>query len=572
MSSGQAPRRSSSAKGGTKAPSPASRIGRIGKVHKERSGPVLTATVLTKEIRCLPSDLHQCQQQISANKVVLCFESEFSTQAAWAWLRTYNLSYGAKLSLANELPHAVFVVQFEADDWPGTKRALLAASPLKAGEAYASVNDFVLHLYPCHNPAFKHLVTVNLVQANQELVGIEEFVTEGIGNFVTACQGTDPRRITVVVETTLKLFPSHELFRLDGSDTTKVNFDYRGRNLRCCYCFSYRHLSSQCRQPKPSLFSSPNYTVDAVTTVSHNKGQKLQGGGASSSRDQHKPRAAAAATGAAVIESREIGPREQSTEEGTASKHRRNRPRQRTGKPSEVSVTPASTVPICVLPGAGVTSTAAATAAGPASGLAAASPEAATPEVIFTSQRSTPAAGAAFSQGQVPAQHLSAEGWSPHPSGRDLGQTPGIGAVGNCTSNPLGGSPSFGRTNFGACPGSRPVASTPTGAEEFYRGLPQHRSPGSSKSVSRNLTVALFEGAPRKRLRSDYTVPVSPLTANTDCSDERIRPPPHNFKSVDTSLQTEDQFECLPFPNHETLGPLLLQCAGTSVPDSQDPC
>lgn len=77
-------------------------------------------------------------------------------------------------------------MQFEEVDWAPAKRALLDASPLKFGDIYASANDFSLQLYPCNDPNFKHLVTVNIVQANQKLVGIIEFVTAGIGKFVKA--------------------------------------------------------------------------------------------------------------------------------------------------------------------------------------------------------------------------------------------------------------------------------------------------------------------------------------------------------------------------------------------------
>lgn len=246
MPGGQPQRRSSFVNGGSKAPSSASLNVNLGKGIKERAGHVLTATAPARELRCLPPNLLQRQQQLAANKVVLCFESEYTTQEVWTWLRAFNQPGGIQLSLLNELPNAVFVVEFGGVDWAGTKRTLLSSSPLKAGEAFAAVNDFSLHLYPCNNPNFRHLVTVNLVQANQELEGIFEFITEGIGKFVKASQGTDPRRISVVVETTLKLFPAFEEFQLEGPDTTKVLFDYRGRNLRCCFCFSFRHLSSQC--------------------------------------------------------------------------------------------------------------------------------------------------------------------------------------------------------------------------------------------------------------------------------------------------------------------------------------
>lgn len=43
-----------------------------------------------------------------------------------------------------------------------------------------------------------------------------------------------------------------------------INFDYEGCNLRCCYCFSYRHLPTKCHQPRPGLFSTPDIIYDPV--------------------------------------------------------------------------------------------------------------------------------------------------------------------------------------------------------------------------------------------------------------------------------------------------------------------
>lgn len=68
------------------------------------------------------------------NKVVLCFESEFSTKEEGSWLKTYNQKSVIHLTLFHELPNALLVVQFEAVDLGSVKRFLLAASPIHAGE------------------------------------------------------------------------------------------------------------------------------------------------------------------------------------------------------------------------------------------------------------------------------------------------------------------------------------------------------------------------------------------------------------------------------------------------------
>lgn len=80
-----------------------------------------------------------------------------------------------------------------------------------------------------------------------------------------ACLGADHCLITVVEETTKKLFPVQCQFQLLESGVTTIDFDYEGCNLRCCFCFLYRHHPSRCRQPRPPLLASaaPVAAVDS---------------------------------------------------------------------------------------------------------------------------------------------------------------------------------------------------------------------------------------------------------------------------------------------------------------------
>lgn len=57
-----------------------------------------------------------------------------------------------------------------------------------------------------------------------------------------------------MVETALKIFPEQGLFQLGGPEIILIPYDYTGGNLRCCYCFSYRHLAFRCNRPWPSFF------------------------------------------------------------------------------------------------------------------------------------------------------------------------------------------------------------------------------------------------------------------------------------------------------------------------------
>lgn len=52
----------------------------------------------------------------------------------------------------------------------------------------------------------------------------------------------------------MKRFPAQGVITLKGLKVTTVSFDYVGSNLRCCFCFSYRHLPSECSEEKPAFF------------------------------------------------------------------------------------------------------------------------------------------------------------------------------------------------------------------------------------------------------------------------------------------------------------------------------
>lgn len=92
-------------------------------------------TVPSTGIHSLPIDRVQQLNRVLLNKVILCFESEFSKQPVENWLRIYDQKKSTlHLTLFDELPNALFVVQFDAINLEAAKQSLLEASPLWAGE------------------------------------------------------------------------------------------------------------------------------------------------------------------------------------------------------------------------------------------------------------------------------------------------------------------------------------------------------------------------------------------------------------------------------------------------------
>lgn len=87
------------------------------------------------------------------------------------------------------------------------------------------MNDFNPNFNPCNIVNFKHLVCVNIFQGNSKLFDVIDFITAAIGALVKAWLGSNHRHISVVVESTLKLFPAWEQFLLENSEVTIVLFD-----------------------------------------------------------------------------------------------------------------------------------------------------------------------------------------------------------------------------------------------------------------------------------------------------------------------------------------------------------
>lgn len=308
-----------------------------------RSGPVQVtnrpSTTLQPAARALPihhipEDWILTQNSIVSNKLVLSFETELSFQEVHDWIKDFNQSRKTRLTLHDELPNALFVVHFDAVDLLATKQRFLAASPLGAAECYASVNEFALGLDPCSIPSFKHLVTVNIRPGNSETFSFINYIADTLGTFIKARLDDDPHLISLVVETTRKVFPVQGCFQLPRPGLIILDFEYTGRNQRCCFCFSYRHRPALCSRPRPALFAS--FDQDTVNSFGGISG--------TSCKDYHQPGLppvtgplpSGSTGGARTLQGHNMSGASQGRHEGEANsgesstqRKRRNRPRHR---------------------------------------------------------------------------------------------------------------------------------------------------------------------------------------------------------------------------------------------------
>lgn len=202
------------------------------------------------------------------NKVVLCFEVEFTEGEAKAWVDSYNLRNKPHLAIVDSLRLALFVAQFDVENLAAAKARLLAASPLLGSrDIFAAVNDYTDHFDPCKQLDFKHLVTIRIHQGSREVFHYIKFVGSLIGKYVKAepDKGTSFQRISLVVDSTLKILPARGLFELQDSVITTIAFNYVRKNLRCYFCFSYRHLPHQCTRPRPTFYNEAELDPGSFT-------------------------------------------------------------------------------------------------------------------------------------------------------------------------------------------------------------------------------------------------------------------------------------------------------------------
>lgn len=262
----QAPRRKQCAGGATHSASarrPRRPAGRGKAVTPPSPPPTFNSSILPAISSALihrpPADFaDEPHSRYFENKVVLCFEVEFMEGEAKAWVESYNLCNNLHLTIVDSLRLALFVAQFDVENLAAAKASLLAASPLLGSrDIFAVVNDYSDHFDPCKQLDFKHLVTVRIHQGSREVFHYIKFVGSLIGKYVKAepDKGTSFQRISLLVECTLKILPARGLFQLQGSVITTIAFNYVRKNLRCYFCFSYRHLPNQCTRPRPTFYN-----------------------------------------------------------------------------------------------------------------------------------------------------------------------------------------------------------------------------------------------------------------------------------------------------------------------------
>lgn len=70
-------------------------------------------------LHCIPEELLRRQRRVFANKVVLCFEEEFSTSRAKDWLHSYNQSSITRRIAISLAPFSLHHVGWELTLFPG---------------------------------------------------------------------------------------------------------------------------------------------------------------------------------------------------------------------------------------------------------------------------------------------------------------------------------------------------------------------------------------------------------------------------------------------------------------------
>jgi hypothetical protein len=121
------------------------------------------------------------------------------------------------------------------------------------------VNRYHMDFNPNNSCGIKHLITINITQADPKIFEYLFFAVEPIGRLVSkdSKSGEEFHKIKALVKSSTSKFLGSSEITIAGVDKV-VLFDYKSRNMRCNHCLSYTHTPSHCF---PTTIVKPNQTT-----------------------------------------------------------------------------------------------------------------------------------------------------------------------------------------------------------------------------------------------------------------------------------------------------------------------
>lgn len=167
-----------------------------------------------------------------------------------------------KLVLQDELHNSLFVVQFDTYVDPAARLKLLALSPVKALDTYATFNKYHADFRPFNPVNFAHLVTVHIPEGTPDIFLHIRRVVRPIGKYVhwKIGLGTENHHISTLVHTRKRAFKTSADITIGKREHT-IAYSFEGRNLRCRNCFGYGHAAESCSRQTPRRVVSAGRAV-----------------------------------------------------------------------------------------------------------------------------------------------------------------------------------------------------------------------------------------------------------------------------------------------------------------------
>ncbi|CAM6128028.1 unnamed protein product [Calypogeia fissa] len=126
-----------------------------------------------------------------ANKLMLAFEGRVSASQVRTWLAVYNADAAIKLQFYEELINHLFVISVGTLVSNSSKVALLACNSLKAGDLFATTNDYHAAFDPQNPLSFSYLITVTIQKGSPTLFNAVDHILRDVGLVVDKQQAPD---------------------------------------------------------------------------------------------------------------------------------------------------------------------------------------------------------------------------------------------------------------------------------------------------------------------------------------------------------------------------------------------
>lgn len=212
-------------------------------------------------IRIPISRLQEVMPRLFHNSIIVSFVGAVTEGQAKSWIEAFNESSRYQLRIGEALINSLFTATIEGG---GSKKSLVKKPYRKAGNRFATVNDYHSAFDPQCPIDFNYLVTVVIRKGSPKIFELLDDIFHPFGTVADRdiAPGVLHHMITVLLATKERSFVRYVKVELARGRSIYVDFDFFEDHMRCSICFSLEHTIRQC-EVRPRRYAPSTSTTNA---------------------------------------------------------------------------------------------------------------------------------------------------------------------------------------------------------------------------------------------------------------------------------------------------------------------